>query len=280
MMKQLTAPRLLLLSLALSACWGSSAVVAETPPPVPEEQELQRYSDLAPEEPYWSLRLAIVKIANGDPLGAELALLTALERSPGYAPALSLLSKLYFDLGRHEEAIEKLEAARTQIESFPDGIPEEFLAGLALHYDALDDLDTSEALMAEIPHSGDAQIPSPRVYLALRGESPETATDLAAAALKRDDKSAVNHNNYGITRLRAGDPEGARAAFVNAIDLDPNLPGPYYNLAILEKYYLLDDATAAEWFRLYEKRAQDDPDGLTDVFRESDPQAMRENGDE
>jgi Flp pilus assembly protein TadD len=89
--------------------------------------------------------------------------------------------------------------------------------------------------------------------------------------LKKNGKSAVNHNNYGITKLRAGEPETAREAFLTAIEIDPSLPGPYYNLAILEKFYRFNDEAAVKWFGLYQERSRDDPDGLIDVFAESAP---------
>jgi Flp pilus assembly protein TadD len=84
--------------------------------------------------------------------------------------------------------------------------------------------------------------------------------------VRDEPKRAANQNNYGITRLRAGDPDGAREAFQKAIKLDPTLPGPYYNLAILEKFYLFDDAAAAKWYAAYRARSSDDPDGLAHVF--------------
>ena len=131
-MKHLAFARLLLVVLIVGSCGGNLAPVAGAPPPgagtpprvagapppeptpVPdwtyqapsgetaEEQELQRYASLAPDEPYWFHRLAELREARGSHREAELALVAALERDPGYPPALSVLSKLYFDRGRHE----------------------------------------------------------------------------------------------------------------------------------------------------------------------------------
>ena len=114
--------------------------------------------------------------------------------------------------------------------------------------------------------------------MTLRGAAPEQAAEQAATAVREQPKSAANQNNFGITRLRAGDPKTARAAFLEAIALDPRLPGPYYNLAILEKFYALDDAAASRWFREYWKRSNDDPDNLAAVFDKDETRAAHAEG--
>jgi tetratricopeptide (TPR) repeat protein len=217
---------------------------------------------LEPAEPYWPYRLGELHYGASHPDSAEISLRAALRRDPYYVPALSLLSKIYFDSGRHEAAIEMLEAARAHPERFPSGVPSALLEGLALHYDALDQIGPA----ADVLRQAGGRSGSPRVYLTLRGEAPQAAGDMADQALKSDPKSAVNLNNYGITRLRAGDPEAAEKAFLAAVDRDPHLPGPYYNLAILEKYYRFDDEAAAGWLKKYRERSTFDPDGLFEVL--------------
>lgn len=232
--------------------------------------EARNRSMSEPLEPYWPYRLGELYVASDSLARAEGALGKALERDPLYGPALSLLSKLYFERGRYEEAVGLLERARTQPAHYPGGVPDELLAGLALHYDALDRPDLAQQVVSGIRRGEEETRPS-LVYLTLRGPAPDAAKDLAEAALKNDPKSAVNQNNYGITRLRAGDPKAAREAFEAAMKLDPALPGPYYNLAIVEKYYLLDDKAAARWFRMYRDRARDDPDGLGEALLGESP---------
>ncbi len=230
--------------------------------------EARRQTHLLPQEAYWPYRLAELRVAADSSAAAEAALLLSLERDPLYPPALALLSKLYFEQGRHQEAIERLESARTRArtEGAEPGFPPALLAGLALHYDAVDRIDLAATATAGVGNQGGVGLAPSLAYLALRGETPEAATDLALAALKNDPKSAVNQNNYGITRLRAGDPEAARRAFLEAVEIDPRLPGPYYNLAIVEKYYALDDEAAVRWFRLYRERAREDPDHLAEAI--------------
>jgi tetratricopeptide (TPR) repeat protein len=232
--------------------------------------EAREQAQLAPAEPYWPLRLGELYLAADSTGKAEAALKASLQRDHFYAPALSLLSKLYFQSGRHQEAIEMLEAARSQPDRFPGGFPPELLAGLALHYDALDRTDAARGLMAGLPRNARRGTGTAQVYLALRGEAPDSATDLAETMVRDRPKSAASQNNYGITRLRSGDPESARRAFLEAIEIDPRLPGPYYNLAILEKFYLFDDAAAARWFARYRERSSLDPDGLAEALGASE----------
>src|SRR4030095_2768425 len=127
----------------------------------------------------------------------------------------------------------------------PKGFPPALRVGLALHYDAIGRADLARTALAGVPSR--EREASASVLLILRGQSPDSATDLANQALHDAPKSAVSQNNFGITRLRAGDPEAARRAFLSAIAIDPRLPGPYYTLAILDKFYALDDSQAAHW---------------------------------
>ena len=231
-----------------------------------------------PADPYWRYRLGQFCVAADSLPAAEAALRSALAREATYAPALALLSKLYYQTGRHEEAVRLLEPVRSHPESYPSDTRQALMAGLALHLDALGRPDLAGAIMpratdADLKRTGPAM-----VYVTLRGDRPDSAADLARATLHEDSGSAVNLNNYGITRLRAADPQAARKAFKEAIERDPRLPGPYYNLAILEKYYLLDDEAASGWFRDYWKRSHDDPDSLVGVFANDAPKSVAQKG--
>jgi Tfp pilus assembly protein PilF len=107
-------------------------------------------------------------------------------------------------------------------------------------------------------------------FVTLRGETPTEGATMARDAASRDDRDPVHWNNLGVSRLQLGDVAGASEAFERAVALDPTLPGPYYNLAILTKFFLLDDGTARDWFARYRTLSTDDPDGLAEVF-EADP---------
>ncbi|HYM79966.1 MAG TPA: tetratricopeptide repeat protein [Candidatus Limnocylindria bacterium] len=243
--------------------------------PAPDRlAEAREQSALAPAEPYWPYRLAELQVATDSLASAEAALQTSLQRNPSYTPALALLSKLHFKARRHTEAVQMLEAARARPGAFPDGFPATLLAGLALHYEAMGETERARTLAGQMARPDLERVGSALVYLELRGTNPDTAAGLAKSALGRGTNSAVNQNNYGITRLRAGDADGARRAFQKAIELDPGLPGPYYNLAILEKYYVFDDQASARWLALYRQRATDDPDGLVENEGEAGPGSL------
>jgi Tfp pilus assembly protein PilF len=223
---------------------------------------------LEPLEPYWPFReaeLVLERAGASSSADAAAALERSLARDPGYVPATALLSRLDFAAGRHEAAIARLEPYRMPQAGVSDAERRTLLEGLALHYDAIGRLDTADAVAREAREagapSGDSPA-SPRVYLVLRGDHPDEASGPAAEALKHGPETAVNRNNYGITRLRAGDVDGARAAFERAIEIDPALPGPYYNLALLERHYRFDERAASRWLELYRKRSNDDPDGM------------------
>ena len=244
---------------------GVAAKQPEAPKLTAVQQKLAEASEQAaldPSEPYWPYRAAQVYVESDSLARAEVALKACLARNPVYLPALTLLSKLYYDAGRNEEGVALLEAARTRAGAFADGVPPVLLAELALHYEALGRHDQATAAVGDAKHAGDGKAGTALVYVTLRGDHPEAAADLARAALDNDPHSAANQNNYGITRLRAGDPKAARDAFLRAIDIDPKLPGPYYNLAIVARFFFFDDEASNRWLKAYRDRASDDPDNL------------------
>ena len=243
------------------------------------ESELDQVKTQAaaqPTEPYWPYRMGELWLASDSLARAESSLKASLARDGAYAPALALLSKLYYEAGRFDEGVRLLEPVRSRPAAFADDVRRALLAGLALHQQALGRPDLAGAALAEAPDAGHAG--SALVYVLLCGDQPDSATALAAATLHADPRSAVNQNNYGITRLRAGDPMGARKAFRAAIDRDPDLPGPYYNMAILERFYLFEDDDASGWFDAYWKRSHADPDSLLGVFRGGSQKPLVQKG--
>jgi tetratricopeptide (TPR) repeat protein len=212
-----------------------------------------------PAEPYWPFRIGEIRAAGGATAEAEASLRAALARDPDHAPSLSLLSRLWYDAGRHDEAVDLLETARARTP-----LPEALDVALALHYDALGEVDAAEELANGVDADW-ATDGAALTYLHLRGDDFLASEEIARKALDAS-PSAVNHNNYGIARLYGGDPEAAREHFVKAADLDPALPGPLYNLAIVDRFYRFDVDGARRWFARYRELSDEDPDNLAEAL--------------
>jgi Flp pilus assembly protein TadD len=214
----------------------------------------------APAEPYWPYHAAELYRSLGEPDSALDAVRGALARNAGYAPALALFSRLEYDAGRHDDAIAVLESARLAAHRADAELGAELLAGLALHLAAAGrGAEAVEALNAA-PRSRATDATA--AVIAFGQSRGAAAAKLAEEALEHHPASAACQNNAGIARLSVGDVAGARKALLEAIELDPTRPGPYYNLTILEKYYALDDDAAARWLAKYRTLSSDDPDGL------------------
>lgn len=214
-----------------------------------------------PNEPYWFFAAASLHADAGDVESAEAALRASLERDPLYEPAAALFARLSFHDGNHDEAIAALEPCAENFTASPA-----ILTALALHYDAAERYEEADALRERLSVPGSHWVDhgSSLAYLHLRGDDFSGAERTAENALIANGESATNHNNYGIALLYKGDPKSAEASFQKAIALEPSLPGPYYNLAILTKYYYFDDEAAATWFDKYQELGEGrDPDGIT-----------------
>lgn len=96
-----------------------------------------------------------------------------------------------------------------------------------------------------------------------RDAPADSTRDEAALALARA------RNAEGIERLHHGDVAAARRAFTEAATRDDRLPGPCYNLAVIEKFFLGNDAGAADWWARYRALAAEDPDGIAAAFADT-----------
>ncbi len=199
-----------------------------------------------------------------------------LARDPADAPALSHLSRLLYEQGRHAEAIERLTPVRDGGVKLSSADRATVLAGLALHEAALGRDDEARALLRMLP---DDAAPAVSAYLAVRGTRTDSALALTERSLRGGAETSALRNNRGIALLRSGDADAAQREFERAIALDPARPGPYYNLAILERFYRQDAAAARRWFQAYWTRAQDDPDSLRAELGRPKPARVAEGDD-
>jgi tetratricopeptide (TPR) repeat protein len=212
---------------------------------------------LAPNEPYWPFRMGELYAAADSTALAMQSLGAALKLDGSYAPAATLLSKLFYDAGMYAQGVDLMDAFLSRNPQSPD----EIRVALALHLDALGEAARAENVLAQCARDSKPAREG-RTYVALRGQNPKSALESAKQALDANDASAVNHNNYGIALLHAGRPIEAREHFKNALSIDDKLPGALYNMAIVEAFYFFDEAAGREWFARYKKVASDDPDDL------------------
>jgi tetratricopeptide (TPR) repeat protein len=189
----------------------------------------------------------------------EAGLHTYLAAHPNDPAALSLLSKILWNAHRYEEGAALLEAAHAATPA----LPEELLWALALHEDALGHTEIADSIATSLEgHVSDwSRDGSAATFLRLRRDGSAEAEAMARKAVDAE-PSAANQNNLGIALLYAGKPEEARKSFLAANAKDPHLPGPLYNLAIVDQFYLFDEASARTWFDKYRTLSKDDPDGL------------------
>ncbi len=231
-----------------------------------------------PAEPWWPTRAAELEAAAGNTAAAENSLRTALMRDSAYAPALTRLSRMLYQQGRHDEAVRLLEPVRDHRTSLDPADRAAVLAGLALHEAALGRDDEARATLEMLGHADRDDAAGVAAYLAVRGRSADSALQFTQAAVKKVPGSAANHNNLGIALLRTADPDGATREFERAIALDPSLPGPWYNMAILERWYRLDPAAAAKRFQQYWALSHADPDSLYTELGHEPPTSSLEEG--
>ena len=223
--------------------------------------EARASMEQSPSEPYWPYRMGQLYATADSLTNAVVYLQAALDRDPDYAPAVSLMSKLQYNGGVHNQAIVMLES---YISRNP-GAPDAMRAALALHLEAIGDLERAEAVLGECADDS-REVRTARTFVSLRGDNLASVLETAERALEANPKSAANHNNYGIALLYAGRPEEAREAFAEALEINEALPGALYNMAIVETFYFFDEEKGRRWFEQYKQHASADPDDLESVF--------------
>ena len=240
--------------------------------------EAKLRADEQPAEPWWPYRVAVLESKDGHREASEAAFRSSLAREPGYAPALTRLSQMLYEQGRYAEGVQLLAPVRDGSVVLDEEDRSAAIAGLALHEAALGREDRARAAMGPLGRDGRDGAIGVAAYLAVRGTSSDSALRITESAVRAAPKSAANHNNRGIALLRSADPDAAEKEFERAIELDPSLPGPYYNLAILERFYRLDTPAASRHFQKYWSRSHADPDSLYAELGRGKPAPVAEEG--
>ena len=200
------------------------------------------------------------------PEQAEQALLAAIAAEPHHAVAIGLLAKLYYAQGRYAEGVEALRVAQEQPDQFEKSDRAKLLAMLALLQEALGESVAAREAVVRAHEASAREASSTALYLELRRPTAAGPEELSRTVERSAAGDAAALNNVGIAKLRRGDVDGARRAFESAIARDSALPGPWYNLAILEQWWKHDRDAASRRFAQYWRLSHDAPDGLVAVF--------------
>lgn len=204
----------------------------------------------------------------GGPPVVDEAALDAAAFDPSVRPTetstaaeLTRWSEVQYHQGAHAEAIALM---GRWLEAHPQA-PSAVRAALAVHLEAAGQPDAAAAALQPCAKDDPAAARA-RTWLDLRGDGFADALEDARRAVAAAPNSAADRNNLGIALLYAGKPVEARAAFTEAHELDPALPGALYNLAIVESVYFFDHAAARNWLAAYRRLDAADPDGLFETL--------------
>ncbi len=266
-----------------AGCGGGAPTLSIEPAPAPrlldwdrdarpEEQlpALRERSEQFDGEPFWPCELGRMAMAADSLAVADAAFARALARDPAHVPSASLRAALRHRTERDQTSLEELATFETALLAEGRAWPAELELARALHFAALRRFAEARTSLARAPRlrAADggsieaAQLASITAYIELAGDDPRGAVGPAQNAASAEPDGPIQQNNLGITQLIAGDPERARASFLQATELDPTLPGPLYNLAITEQFYFFDPSAAREWFERYLTLDESDPDNL------------------
>ena len=247
-------PAALVLLGVLAAC-GSPQTVPD--PTERDRGDLESQLLLSPEDPYWPWAIGVQAMDADSAEVAEIWFKSSLQVEPLYAPALSHLTALQYQQGRHEDALALLNAAEA---SWSGVFPRTLMAGKALHQQALG----SQAEAENTAATADVDAVSSFVYL--KGDRFRLAQFPAKVAHEIDSRNPTVLNNMAITLLQQGNARGARDMLREATVLAPELPGPLYNLAAVECFYFRDMEEAQVWMDRYLMLDQQDPDGIAEAI--------------
>ena len=209
--------------------------------------------------------LASVLMQKGDLAGAESELRQALEKKPGYVPALMTLSYVLVRQGKNDEALESARSAvgRGKSVEHPAYVHLALLAVRAGRSDETADfltrlrerrpqaagVRTALGILALHAGSPDAAETHFRAALELEPTSPEAMGQLfqlyrdrgregelepmMRRALALNDRTVLHHNWLGLILARRGDTVGAEAEYRRALELAPDFGGTMANLGSL-----------------------------------------------
>ncbi len=153
-----------------------------------------------------------------------------LRNFPTDAQALSLLASAHMSQGRHARAAQIMRDA-LKVQDKPEL---RSILGLSLIRGGRNQDATAELEAAFAKDANQVQAGAALVGLYLADKKNRKAVDTAEALVKRLPAQPGLHNLLGTARAQAGDAVKARAAFEQALKLDPAFIDPQLNLARLD----------------------------------------------
>ena len=194
-------------------------------------QYLAIYLKLNPKHPGASKLLASIYIDRGDPARAIDLLEPLQSLSPNDPQLLSLLAAANMAQRRYAEAAAYLEKAV----KFSGGAPDlraDF--GVSLIGNGQAEVGFSQLQQAFAKDPGQARAGMVMAALFLKRDQPKKAVEVIDAVVRREPKNVDAVNLQGVARVAAGDRTGGRAAYENALTLNPRYYAARLNLARLD----------------------------------------------
>jgi cellulose synthase operon protein C len=226
-------------------------------------QYLAIYLKLNPKHPGASKLLASIYIDRGDPARA-IDLLEPLESlSPNDPQLLSLLAAANMAQRRYDEAAAYLEKAVKVSGGTPD-LRADF--GVSLIGSGHAEVGLSQLQQAFAKDPGQARAGMVMTTLYLKRDQPKKALEVIDVVVRRDPKNVDAANMQGVARVAAGDRAGGRAAYENALALNPRYHAARLNLARLDLAEGKIDATRLRLTELL-KIAPNNADAMIEFAR-------------
>jgi tetratricopeptide (TPR) repeat protein len=175
------------------------------------------YVDRKPENAFGHYMLGLASWKSGDLTGAEKAFNEALAKDPKHVKSLLNSARVLMDLDRNQEALERIQTARTL-----DSTATESIRLLARAHHRLGDVESAvtsyrEALIAD---ERDVWAMNNLGMLYIEQAKPQEALGPLARAVQLKPTSPIFQNNLGMTLELLGDLTAAKQAYDDALKAD------------------------------------------------------------
>jgi tetratricopeptide (TPR) repeat protein len=175
------------------------------------------YVERKPENAFGHYMLGLASWKSGDLTGAEKAFNEALAKDPKHVKSLLNSARVLMDLDRNQEALERIQTARTV-----DSTSTESVRLLARAHHRLGDVESAvrayrDALIAD---ERDVWAMNNLGMLYLEQRKPQDALGPLARAVQLKPTSPIFQNNLGMTLELLGDLTGAKQAYDDALKAD------------------------------------------------------------